>query len=276
MAISLRLIEQAIALGQTGNFARAAERLGLTQPTLSRNMATLEANLGVRLFDRGRGGASPTVFGRVVMERGAALLRDADALQTELHALAGLETGQLHIAAGPYVAEDLVGPAVARLINDNPRLRVRVTVVAPDQVGAELLSGRHELGLGGLENQLPHENLSVEPLHARRLFLACRPGHPLAGKWPTREQVLIYPFVTVIMHGRTASSGAGIADPQRKGAVCAQACPRRLPLLLRDQFDRPEQLGGQAAALASHGPLAKLALQGSFRRACEYLQPFRY
>ena len=226
MTLSLRLIEQAIVLGQTGNFARAAERLGLTQPTLSRNMVSLESSLGVRLFDRGRGGAALTVFGRVVMERGAALVRDANALQAELHAIAGLETGHLHIAAGPYVAEDLVGPAVARLINESPGLRVRVTVVSPDEIGAELLSGRHELGLGGFESQLPHEALSVEPLKERRLFLACRPGHPLAGQRPTLAQVLVHPLVTVIMHGRAAravapGSNAGTQDARRKGMVPA-------------------------------------------------------
>ena len=136
MTLSLRLIEQAVVLGETGNFARASERLGITQPTLTRNIAALEANLGMRLFDRGRGGAAPTVFGQTVIERGATLVRDADALRTELKALAGLDTGQLTIAAGPYAADDLVGPAVARLVNLRPGLRVRVTVV-----GAEVIAG---------------------------------------------------------------------------------------------------------------------------------------
>jgi DNA-binding transcriptional LysR family regulator len=210
-------------LGETGNFARAAERLGITQPTLTRNIATLELNLGVRLFDRGRGGAVPTVFGQAVIERGAALLRDASALRAELQALAGLETGQLNIVAGPYVAEDLVGPAVAQLVKLRPGLRVRVTVVAPGEVQREVLSGRHELGLGGIDAQPAHEELSIVPMREWRLYLACRSGHPLAGRRPTLKQVLSYPLVTVFMHGHTArvaAMGDGIAgaeDLSRKG-----------------------------------------------------------
>jgi DNA-binding transcriptional LysR family regulator len=223
MALSLRLIEQALVLGETGNFARASERLGITQPTLTRNIAALEASLGMRLFDRGRGGAVPTVFGQTVIERGATLLRDADALRAELKALAGLDTGQLNIAAGPYVAEDLVGPAVARLVNLRPGLRVRVSVVGPELIEQEVLSGRHELGLGSIDSQPPHDELSIVPLRERRLVLACRADHPLAGTRPSMQQVLDYPLVSVFMHGRTArvaaqgEGRAGVQDLSRKG-----------------------------------------------------------
>ena len=222
MPISLQLIEQAIVLGDTGNFARAAERLGITQPTLSRNIAALEKKLGVRLFDRGRSGVAPTVFGRAVIERGSSLLRDSNALREELHALAGLDTGHLDIAAGPYVAEDLVGPAMARLLTESPRIRVRVTAVAPHEIEGEVLSGRHELGLGAMESQPAHDELAVEVLRKRRLFLAVRPDHPLAGGRPTQAQILSFPLVTVLLKGeagREAATGsrAGYPDFLRKG-----------------------------------------------------------
>ena len=212
MTMTLRLLEQALVLGETSNYARAAERLGISQPTLSRNMAALESNLGVRLFDRGRGGAAPTVFGEVVIDRAAALLNDVNALRSELRALAGMDAGQLNIAAGPFVAEDLVAPAVARLVNEHPGLRVRVTVVLPDEVGAEVRSRRHELGLGGIDAQAPHEELSVVALAPRRLYLACRAGHPLASSRPPLDQVLSFPVASVRSYGplaRIAASGSG-------------------------------------------------------------------
>jgi DNA-binding transcriptional LysR family regulator len=266
MSISLRLIEQTLVLGETCNFARAAERLGITQPTLTRNIATLEANLGVRLFDRGRGGAVPTVFGQAVIDRGATLVRNASALRAELHALAGMETGQLNIAAGPYAAEDLVGPAVAQLVSLRPGLRVRVTVVAPDEIQREVLSGRHELGLGGIESQPAHDELSIVPLRERRLYLACRAGHPLAGSRPSLQQVLGYPLVTVFMHGRTARAAgmgdgdAGFKDMSRKGFA---------PAIEVNSLDTAKQIARRSNALFpgsasmlttefSHGELLRL------------------
>jgi len=222
MPMTLQLIEQAIVLGETGNFARAAERLGITQPTLSRNIAALEKKLGVRLFDRGRSGVAPTVFGRAVIERGASLVRNANELRAELQALAGLESGRLDIAAGPYVAEDLVGPAVARLLTESPRLRVRETVVGPEEVEGEVLSGRHDLGLGAMESQPAHDELAIEVLRKRRLFRAARPGHPLAGGRPTQAEILSFPFVTVLLkgeagHSAATGSKAGYPDLRRKG-----------------------------------------------------------
>ena len=73
--LELRLLRHALALSQFRNFARAAEALDMAQPTLSRSIAALESGLGVRLFDRGRKGLEPTAFGRVLLERGEALLR---------------------------------------------------------------------------------------------------------------------------------------------------------------------------------------------------------
>lgn len=270
MSISLLLVEQTVVLGETGNFARAAERLGITQPTLTRNIATLESKLGVRLFDRGRGGAVPTVFGQAVIERGRALVRDSDALLAELQALAGLETGQLNIAAGPYAAEDLVGPAVARLVSLRPGLRVRVTVVAPDEIQREVLSGRYEIGLGGIESQFVHDELSIVPLNGRRLYLACRVGHPLAGIKPTLKQVLGYPLVTVFMHGRTARAAAmgdgdaGAEDLSRKGFA---------PAIEVNSLDTAKQITRRSNALFpgsasmlttefAHGELVKLDFDG--------------
>jgi len=221
MAASLKLIDQALVLGDAGSFARAAERLGISQPTLSRNIASLEAALGARLFDRGRGGAEPTVFGRVVIQRGAALVKDMDALEAELRELAGLQAGRLDIVAGPYVAEDLVGPAVARLVTERPALRVRVTVVRPHDVGAAVLSRSHEVGLVGIHAQAPHDELGIVPLRRRRVYLACRPSHPLARTTPTLGQVLSYPLVGSMLYGEPAlaagrGSDASAGVPVRK------------------------------------------------------------
>lgn len=222
MHLTLKLIEQATVLGETGNFAKAAEQLGISQPTLSRNIAALEEDLGLRLFDRGRNGAAPTVFGRVLAERGARVLDEAEALRAELLAVAGLDTGRLEIAAGPYATEDPVAQAVAQLVNERPGLHVRVHVVDPNEVLGAILAGSHELGFGGREWLPPHDQVALEVLRPRRLLLACRPAHPLLRLRPSVAQVLSYPLVGSLLKGSTAAvaatgDAAGALDPTRRG-----------------------------------------------------------
>jgi LysR family hydrogen peroxide-inducible transcriptional activator len=220
MNLTLRLIEQATVLGRAGNFAKAAEQLGISQPTLSRNIAALEEELGLRLFDRGRAGATLTVFGRVLTERGARVLGEAQALRAELMAVAGMDSGLLEIVAGPYAVEDPIAEAVARLHSERPRLRVRVHLIDPDEVSDAVRTGRYELGLGGRECLPPREYLTMESLSSRRLYLACRPGHPLADVRPSLAQVLSYPLVTSLLMGQAAravsgGTAAGMTDESR-------------------------------------------------------------
>jgi DNA-binding transcriptional LysR family regulator len=201
--IELRLIRHALALGRYRNFARAAEALHLTQPSLSRSVATLEAQLGVKLFDRSHKGVEPTAFGRALLERGRALLDDAEALQREFELLAGVEIGTLTIGAGPYPGHVSVAQAVARLVREHPRLNVEVSALGPEAVTSGVLGGRFDLGVVttlGLDDE---PRLAFEALPQHAIYLACRPGHPLAAAARiTLDEVLAYPLVAPPLRGQ--------------------------------------------------------------------------
>jgi len=210
----LRLIRLALALGRHGNFARAAKEMDISQPSLTRGIAALEHSLGVRLFDRMRKGAIPTPFGRVLLERGESMLKSDDDLRREIRLLAGLEVGSLAIGAGPFAGEISVAKAVARVIGAHPRLQIKFTVAEPEQVAQDVLAGHIDVGVAsvvGLERDI---RLVAEPLPPLRVYLACRPGHPLAKETrPTLAQALQYPLATTSLRGAQAllASSAGAA-----------------------------------------------------------------
>ena len=108
MIRDLTPIQHALALAQTRNFARAAEVVHITQPALSRSIATLERELAVRLFDRLTTGVELTAFGKLLIERGTPLIK------REIDLLGGLQTGSLTVATGPYASESLVGRVASR------------------------------------------------------------------------------------------------------------------------------------------------------------------
>ncbi len=207
MSIELRLLRHAIALGQHRNFARAAEALNLTQPTLSRSIATLEEALGVPLFDRSHKGVTPTSFGRVLLERGEEVVKGESNLRREIALLAGMEVGSLAIGAGPYASEVSVAAAVARVANAHPNLQVRVTTSDPVEVIRDVLAQRIDVGVADRTGPDADDRLTVESVPAHPIVLACRSGHPLTKvPRPTRAQVLSFPLVTTLLRGPAAAA----------------------------------------------------------------------
>jgi DNA-binding transcriptional LysR family regulator len=200
MMIELRALRQALALAQHGNFGRAAEALGVTQPSLTRGIAALERKLGVTLFDRTRKGVVPTAFGRVLLERGEAIVKAEAGLQRELQMIAGMNAGTLVVAAGPYAAEVSVAEAVARLSLAHPRLRISCFTAPPEQVLREVLAERVDVGVAAALGMEVDARLVVEHLASQQCWFACRPGHPLLGERPpTLARLSEFPVASVAL-----------------------------------------------------------------------------
>jgi DNA-binding transcriptional LysR family regulator len=206
MAIELRLIQHALAVGRHGSFARAAEALQITQPSLSRSIAALEAALGVPLFDRTSMGVTPTTFGRIVLERGDMVLKREADLRREIGLLAGLETGSLRVSAGPYINETSVARAIGRVAAAHPRLRIECKSADPSDVVRQVLDERVDVGVTNAAGLDREPRLAVLPLPAQRGYLACRPGHPLTHEAaPTLARALQFPLVTTRLRGEQAA-----------------------------------------------------------------------
>ena len=210
MTLELRLLQHALAVGRFRNFARAAEALHLTQPSLSRSIATLERTLGVPLFDRGGKGVTPTAFGELLLERGADLLNREGELRREIQLLAKVEIGTLDIGAGPFPSESTIGSAVARLSRTHPRLRISVVTADPDEICRKVLDGVLDVAIANASAVKDVERLVLEALPSQRIYLACRPGHPLAGRRDLElATVLQFPLASPLLAGAPAVAAAG-------------------------------------------------------------------
>jgi DNA-binding transcriptional LysR family regulator len=212
MSTEFRHLRHALALGRYRNFARAAEALRLTQPSLTRSIAALEDSLGVRLFDRDKKGIEPTAFGHLLLERGAALLAGEADLRREIQHLAGLDVGALAVGAGPYPVEISVGTAVTRLLRAHPRLKIEVLTGRPDEIARKVLTGQFDVGIAGARLLGDVPRLHVEPVAPHKVYLACRPGHPLAAEHGlTLKRILQFPLATTLLAG-AAAAVAGADD----------------------------------------------------------------
>ncbi len=96
---------------QTGGMGKAAQRLNLTQPAISRSIAQLEHAFGVRLLDRDRQGVRPTEYGRALLDCGVAVFDDLLQGVKNIEFLADPAAGDVRIGCNPFLAASFVLPS---------------------------------------------------------------------------------------------------------------------------------------------------------------------
>lgn len=180
--ISLRQLANALALNEHRNFRRAAEACNLSQPAFSRSISVLESTLGVTLFDRSAPGVVPTLFGETVLRRSRDLLEGIQDIEREIHLLQNVVIGSLSVALGIYPVALCGAPALGRLIEKYPALRLEARTIGWREIPEEVLKRRVDLGLGEISTVEADPRFSIEPVGEHPLVFYCRSKHPLAGK----------------------------------------------------------------------------------------------
>ena len=155
--------------------ARAAERLAISRPVVSKAIAYLERSLKVVLLDRTARGVEPTVFGNALSKRGAALFDELRSTAEELSYLADPATGELRIASTEVWAAGLIPAAIEQLRSKFPRLRLRLEQ-GTAQSQFDLLRGRSsELVVSRLLTASPDPDIDCEPLFYEKLVVVAGP-----------------------------------------------------------------------------------------------------
>lgn len=115
-----------LVLAETRSMSAAAKRLGIRQPTISRRVAALEAQLGVQLFQRSAAGVSPTSAGERLLAPAGKMAEWAGELQRVAEQRDTRASGVVRIAAAPGVAWDFVTPFAAWLRNKEPNITLQL------------------------------------------------------------------------------------------------------------------------------------------------------
>ena len=176
MDVDLRKLRYFLAVADELHFGRAAERLHIAQPVLSRQIRVLEGELGTELFLRDRRHTVLTPAGEQLVQDAKQLLANADALQRRVRA-AGQDVTRLTIGFMPGIT---VTPVISRLRAHHPDLDVRMLRTGwHDQVEV-LHDARADIGIVRLP--INQTGLELRPLYTEPRLAIVPTTHPLAGK----------------------------------------------------------------------------------------------
>jgi DNA-binding transcriptional LysR family regulator len=176
--MDLVLLRSLIAVADAGTITEAADRLGVTQPALSRRVRQLEEHLGVALLTRGRSGVSLNTIGEMVVSEARVLAARYDHLRAEVAAQVRLEGGTVRIGGGATAVSFVLPGAIAAFQEEHPSVRFRVKEAGSREVADDVVNGQLELGLVTLP--VPLRELEAHPLLEDRVVLVCHPDHALA------------------------------------------------------------------------------------------------
>ena len=177
--MDLRRLRHLVALAEWRNFSRAAEHCNLTQSAFSRSIQAAEEELGLRLFDRGTGEATPTDAGRFVLERAHKLLFEARCLVRDVGQYRERLMGDLALGVGPYPAATLLGPLLTTIRQQYPAVQVRVEVNNADTLAGQLRSERLDFYVADLRNIEAAPDLNCIRFTTIPARFYVRRGHPL-------------------------------------------------------------------------------------------------
>ncbi|MFF4244592.1 LysR substrate-binding domain-containing protein [Streptomyces sp. NPDC001822] len=212
--LDLRQLRYFVAVAEAEHVGRAAEELHISQSPLSRQIAQLEKNLGLTLFERSQQRIRLTADGKVFLTETRALLRHADRLENLGRRLGRGEEGGLCIG---YVADAMhtgVLPAALRALQEErPGIHVSLYSLTPEEQFVGLRQRSLDIALVQQPPAGDDPDLLSAPLLEDPLLLALPAGHPLAGRGTvTAADLDGLPWIAVESSGEPGARDAFVAS----------------------------------------------------------------
>lgn len=168
-----------IALDDERNIHRAANELNMTQPAASKQLKDLEDTLGVTLFDRLPRGMRPTIYGEAMIRHSRMALTSLSKAHEDIVALKSGLSGQVDVGVILSPSMALIPPAIARVKEHSPMLRIGVEVESSNILLARLLHGELDFLVARILDEEVSHHLHYEELSDEPICAVARVGHPL-------------------------------------------------------------------------------------------------
>jgi DNA-binding transcriptional LysR family regulator len=190
MSIDVRRLRVLREVAAHGSFSAAADALAFTQPAISRQIATLEAEAGTRLVDRTARGVRLTPAGELLVEHAEAILGRLAAAESQLEALAELDAGRLRLGTFATASATLTALAIASFAESHPGVELRLVEGRSNETMPLLAAGEIDLAVVTDVAGDPPPDVELEHLMDDPFYLAVPRDHPLTHEREVRMEDL--------------------------------------------------------------------------------------
>ncbi|MGW7618692.1 LysR family transcriptional regulator [Streptomyces antimycoticus] len=180
--MDVKQLKALVTVAEVGSVTRAAELLHLVQPAVTRQIRTLEEELGVPLFERTRQGMRPTEAGAIMADRARRALNELERARAEVQPTPGVVTGIVTVGLLESTTDLLAEPLVSALARDHPGIELRLMTAYSGHLQQWLDDGDLDLTL--LYNLADTPSLNLRPLVRERLWVVAPPSAGLRGDQP--------------------------------------------------------------------------------------------
>ncbi len=177
--MDIAALQSFLAVAETGSFSRAAERVFLTQPAVSKRIASLESQLDTRLFDRIGKRVQLTPAGTALYERARRVLRELDDVKRSIADLAGTIAGELRLATSHHIGLHRLPEPLRQFHATWPQVRLDLRFMDSEQACNEVARGEIELAIVTLPPKL-EAPLKADAIWDDPLDIVVARHHPLA------------------------------------------------------------------------------------------------
>lgn len=178
--MELRHLRYFVAVAEAENVTRAATKLRVAQPAVSRQIRDLEEELGLALLERSAKSVRLTDAGRLFLQEARAVLARADDAVQAVRAIAGGTRGELHVGYAPSLTVQILPRALRRFQAEVPGVRVTLHDLSTEEMLAGLRENRLHLALMVQPEGEPLRGLRFHELARYPMCVALAPGHRLA------------------------------------------------------------------------------------------------
>jgi DNA-binding transcriptional LysR family regulator len=203
--LDIHQLEIFTRVAELKNFSRAAQEMYLTQPTISQHMSSLESYLGTKLFDRLGKEVVLTRAGEVLYPYAKQITALRGEARQAMDHFLGKKSGHLILGASTIPGEYIVPPLLGQFKKQYPEIRATLKIGDTEEIVAELLNNKIELGIIGAK--IPHPRLKYSPFVDDELIVVVPPGH----RWWRKKSIDIQELTGEPFVMREAGSGTRIS-----------------------------------------------------------------